>query len=64
MSDTASQMDLDARIALIRNNISDLMEQAAGASGAGTEESIAERLNEQQDALDALLKQRDGTGQG
>ncbi|WP_420101573.1 hypothetical protein [Bosea sp. (in: a-proteobacteria)] len=64
MSDSAAPTELDERIALLRNNISDLMEQAAGASGAAMEESIADRLNEQQDMLNALLKQREAAGQG
>ena len=64
MADTASQTDLDERIALTRNNISDLMEQASGASGAAMEEAIADRLNAQQDMLNKLLAQREGMGQG
>lgn len=65
MADTASQTDLDERIALTRNNISDLMEQASGASGAAMEEAIADRLNAQQDMLNKLLAQREGkAGQG
>ena len=62
MSEGASKMELDERIALIRNNISDLMEQASGASGAAVEESIANRLNEQQDMLNDLLKKREALG--
>ncbi len=62
MSEGASKMELDERIALIRNNISDLMEQASGASGAAMEESIANRLNEQQDMLNDLLKKREALG--
>ena len=62
MSEGASKMELDERIALIRNNISDLMEQASGASGAAMEESIANRLNEQQDMLNELLKKREALG--
>lgn len=63
MSEGASKMELDDRIALIRNNISDLMEQASGASGSAREESIADRLNEQQDMLNDLLKRREALGQ-
>jgi hypothetical protein len=53
---------LDDRIALLRRNISDLMEQATVASGAATEERLAARLNELQDQLGALLKERDALG--
>jgi hypothetical protein len=63
MSEVASKMELDERIALVRNNISDLMEQASGASGAAMEESIADRLNEQQDMLNDLLKRREALGE-
>lgn len=57
MSDAGDS--LDDRIALLRRNISDLMEQATVASGAATEERLAARLNELQDQLGALLKERD-----
>lgn len=62
MPENASQMDLDDRIALVRRNISELMEQATGASGAAVEESLAARLNEQQDLLNELLKKREAMG--
>ena len=54
--------DLDDRIAIARKNISELMEQATGASGAAVEESLATRLNEQQDLLNELLKKREAMG--
>ncbi|UZF94327.1 hypothetical protein [Bosea sp. NBC_00550] len=54
--------DLDGRIAIARKNISELMEQATGASGAAVEESLATRLNEQQDLLNDLLKKREAMG--
>lgn len=62
MSDNASQTELDERIAIVRRNISELMEQATGASGAAVEESLAARLNEQQDLLNELLKKREAIG--
>jgi hypothetical protein len=62
MTDSVPASELDERIALLRRNIADLMEQAAGASGAAAEESLADRLNEQQDQLNALLQQRDAKG--
>lgn len=62
MPESASQMDLNDRIALLRRNIAELMEQATGASGAAVEESIATRLREQQDMLDELLKKRETMG--
>ncbi|WP_332693367.1 hypothetical protein [Bosea sp. (in: a-proteobacteria)] len=51
---------LDDRIALIRRNIADLTEQATAASGAATEERLAARLNDLQDKLGELLKEREG----
>lgn len=49
---------LDDRIALLRRQISELMEQAVAASGAAQEERLADMLNEKQDRLKALLEQR------
>lgn len=51
--------DLDARIALVRDNIRQLIEQAAANSGAGDEARNADRIAQQQDELDKLLKERD-----
>ncbi|AMJ59388.1 hypothetical protein AXW83_02885 [Bosea sp. PAMC 26642] len=51
--------NLEDRIAMARRNIEDLTAQATGISGAAAEESIAARLNEQQDRLNALLKQQE-----
>ena len=46
MPENASRMELDERIALLRRNIAELMEQATGASGAAVEEALANRLSE------------------
>ncbi len=62
MPENASQTELDERIALLRRNIAELMEQATGASGAAVEEALADRLSEQQDMLNELLKQREAKG--
>jgi hypothetical protein len=51
--------DLDDRIAIIRDNIRQLTEQAAGSSGAADEERTANRIADQQSELDKLVKQRD-----
>jgi len=50
---------LNDRIAILRDNIRQLMEQAAGSSGAANEELTAERIARQQDELDALVRERD-----
>ncbi|MEI8277840.1 MAG: hypothetical protein WCG00_17795 [Hyphomicrobiales bacterium] len=51
--------DLEDRIAIARDNIRQLTEQAAAYSGAADEERAANRIAEQQDELDRLIKQRD-----
>jgi hypothetical protein len=51
--------ELDDRIAIVRDNIRQLIEQAAAMSGAGDEQRNADRLAEQQAELDALTKERD-----
>jgi uncharacterized small protein (DUF1192 family) len=51
--------ELDDRIAIIRDNIRQLTEQAASSSGAADEERTANRIAEQQEELDKLTAQRD-----
>jgi hypothetical protein len=51
--------DLDERIALLRNNLRDLTEQAAASSGASNEELLSNRITEQEARLQLLIKQRD-----
>jgi uncharacterized small protein (DUF1192 family) len=53
---------LNERIALLRNNIADLTEQAAAVAGAASEDRIAARLSEQQDLLADLLHQQAARG--
>ena len=62
MPGNASQTELDERIALLRRNIAELMEQATGASGAAVEEALANRLSQQQDMLNEQLKKREAMG--
>jgi hypothetical protein len=50
---------LEGRIAIARDNIRQIIEQAAAQSGAGDEERNAERLAQQEEELEALVKQRD-----
>jgi len=54
-----SLKELDERIAMVRDNIRQLIEQAAALSGAEDEERAANRLAQQNDELDRLVKQRD-----
>jgi hypothetical protein len=54
-----SLAEIEERIAIARDNIRELMEQAAAYSGAEDEERNADRLAQQQAVLDDLLKKRD-----
>lgn len=58
MPDPDTLQDLDERIAIARDNLRELTEQAAAYSGGADEELAAERIASQQAALDALLKAR------
>ncbi|MHC2335221.1 hypothetical protein [Bradyrhizobium sp. USDA 4454] len=54
-----SLSEVNDRIAIVRDNIRQLIEQAAGAAGAEVEERIAERLEQQNAELEKLLKARE-----
>jgi hypothetical protein len=54
-----SLSELDRRIAIVRDNIRQLIEQAAAQSGAEDEDRNADRIARQQEELDRLVKQRD-----
>jgi uncharacterized small protein (DUF1192 family) len=56
---SSSLQELDGRIAIVRDNIRQLTEQAAAQSGAGDEARNADRLAQQQAELDRLSKERD-----
>ena len=59
MADPAMLQELDERIALARDNLRELTEAAAAYSGGEDEARAADRIAEQQDALAALLEQRE-----
>jgi uncharacterized small protein (DUF1192 family) len=61
MSDetTLSLPELEDRIAVLRDNIRQLVEQAAASSGAQDEERTAGRIDAQNEQLDKLIKARD-----
>ena len=59
MPDTVAQKEIDARIARIRENIRELIEQAAGSSGAADESRNADRIVEYEAELAAALKERE-----
>ncbi|MBR0696180.1 hypothetical protein [Bradyrhizobium lablabi] len=54
-----SLRELNDRIAILRDNIRQLIEQAAGASGAEIEERISARIEQQNAELEKLLNARD-----
>ena len=59
-NDTSLSLEeLDARIAIARDNIRQLIEQAAARSGADDEDRNAERIAQQNGELDRLIKLRD-----
>jgi len=58
-SSYVSVAELDERIRIVRENLRQLVEQAAGYSGAEDEERNADRIAQQTEELDRLTKQRD-----
>ena len=54
----ASREDLDQRIAIVRDNIRELSEQAAAYSGAQDESPAADRIAAHEQSLSDLLKER------
>ena len=51
--------ELEDRIAIVRDNIRQLVEQAAAFSGAADEERNADRIAQQTEELEKLTKERD-----
>jgi hypothetical protein len=59
-SDNAMRIaEIDDRIAAVRDNLRELVEQAAAYSGAADEELASERIAELEAELDRLTQQRD-----
>jgi hypothetical protein len=54
-----SLAELNDRIRILQDNIRQLIEQAAAASGEQNEARIADRINQQNDELDRLINERD-----
>ena len=54
-----SLAELEQRIAITRDNIRQLTEQAAAFSGAADESRNADRIAQQSQELENLIKQRD-----
>ena len=52
--------ELEDRIAIVRDNLRQLVEQAAATSGSQNEERIADRIAQQEEELNKLVGERDG----
>ncbi len=59
---TLSRPELDDRIAILRDNMRQLTEQAAALSGAADEARIADRIRRAGGELDKLIRQREALG--
>jgi hypothetical protein len=59
MADPEVLADLDRHIAIIRDNLRELVEQAAAYSGAADESRNADRIADQEAKLAELLKERE-----
>jgi hypothetical protein len=57
--DSLSIEALNDRIAILQDNIRQLIEQAAAASGDQNESRIADRINQQNEELDRLVRVRE-----
>ena len=59
MSNVPTISQLEERIALIRRNIAELVEQAAAHSGAGDDARTADRIAQKEEELANLIALRD-----
>jgi uncharacterized small protein (DUF1192 family) len=59
MTDPLSLEQLDRRIAILRDNIRQLIEQAAARSGAADEALASDRIAQQSEELERLTRERD-----
>jgi hypothetical protein len=57
-------LEIDRRIALVRNNLRDLTEQAAAASGGANEDLSSDRIASQEAELKRLYQERDALAKG
>ena len=56
--------EIDERLSVVRDNLRDLVEQAAAYSGAGDESRTADRIAELEQELAELIKRRDAAAPG
>ena len=62
MADPEAIAELNQRIAIVRDNLRELIEQAAAYSGAADEARNADRIADQEAKLAALWKEREALG--
>jgi hypothetical protein len=55
-----SLSEVEERIAIVRENVRQLIEQATVQSGAGDEDRNSDRIAQQNEELERLIAQRDG----
>jgi len=58
-TETLSLAELDQRLSVVRDNLRELVEQAAAYSGAADEELMTSRIAEQEEQLERLTRQRE-----
>jgi hypothetical protein len=59
MQETLTVSELDDRIAVLRDNIRQLVEQASALSGTGDDDRTSERIAQQSADLEHLLERRE-----
>jgi len=59
MSESSDLIEINKRIGIIRDNLRELVEQAAAFSGAADEGLTSERIAQQEAQLAALLNERE-----
>lgn len=59
MTESRSIEELERRIAIVRDNLNQLIEQAAARSGAADEALASDRIAQQSDELERLTRERD-----
>lgn len=64
MADSEALSDIDRHIAVVRDNLRELIEQAAAYSGAADEQRNADRIADQEERLAQLLKEREALTKG
>lgn len=55
---------INQRIAIVRNNLRDLTEQAAATSGSGSEDALSDRIASQEAELERLSAEREALAKG